>query len=233
MPTDDPEHPHVGRPQRAFGGPGRNGLGMTRGHRRGVADDVFASSADRPGVADWAWRAGWTRVEATGPRYGVAQELVRSAPVRRIDADHRPRDVIAGSAGDLDLLAFDIAVRARTGAIPEWAVTAVPLPDGAPAVRVSPARLWSHGAQELTQAATGDDALDRRWRILGDDDRVAQLAGDPALQQALLATDDGDDIWTAAGHVAALRPDGHRPQLLEHHARLLAVVHRALTRYAG
>ncbi|MGY1751228.1 hypothetical protein [Modestobacter sp. SYSU DS0511] len=59
------------------------------------------------------------------------------------------------------------------------------------------------------------------------------MAADPALRNTLLGTDDGDDIWTAAGHAAALRSDGHRPQLLAHHACLLAVVHRALTRYAA
>ena len=44
----------------------------------------------------------------------------------------------------------------------------------------------------------------------------------------MLGTDDGDEFWSAAGHVAAVRPDGHRPQLLEHHARLLTALVAAL-----
>ncbi|MGY1857279.1 hypothetical protein [Modestobacter sp. SYSU DS0290] len=230
---DEPEHPHVGQPQRAFGGPGRNGLGMSRGHRRGPADDVFASRADRAGTTSWSRRAGWAAAERTDARHRIAEELVRSAPARRIDADHHPRGLVAGSTGGLELLAFDIAVSARTGAVPEWAVTAVAVPEGVPTVRITPARLWRHDPRELVQLPTDDEALDARWRFLGGDERAVRVAADPALRQTLLATDDGDDIWTAAGHVAALRPDGHRPQLLEHHVRLLAVVHGALTRHAG
>jgi hypothetical protein len=46
----------------------------------------------------------------------------------------------------------------------------------------------------------------------------------------LLGTDDGDEFWTGAGHLAAIRPDGHRPQLIEHHSRLLAALVAALGR---
>jgi hypothetical protein len=48
------------------------------------------------------------------------------------------------------------------------------------------------------------------------------------VQGLLLGTDDGDEFWSGAGHVAAVRPDGHRPQLLEHHARLLSALVGAL-----
>jgi hypothetical protein len=52
----------------------------------------------------------------------------------------------------------------------------------------------------------------------------------------LLGSDDGDEFWTAGGGggwagggwVAAVRPDAHRPLLLEHHARLLTAVAGAL-----
>ena len=152
---------------------------------------------------------------------------MRSAPARRIDADHHPRNVIAGSIDGLDMLAFDIAVSASTGWIPEWAVTAAAVPDSAPTVRLTPARLWLHNPDGLAQLDTGDQAFDARWRVLGDA-RAQRVADDPAVRQALLATDDGDDIWTAAGYLAALRPDGHRPQLLEHHVHLIALIHRCL-----
>ena len=38
----------------------------------------------------------------------------------------------------------------------------------------------------------------------------------------------GDEFWTGAGHLAAIRPDGHRPQLIEHHTRLLTALVGAL-----
>lgn len=224
----DPEHPHFGAAQRAFGGPGRLGFGLSRGHSRGSADEVFASEADRGGVGAWARRAGWERVGPSNPQLRVAEDLVLGAPVRRIGSDHHPRDVVAGSIGGLDLLAFDIAVSASTGWIAEWAVTAAAVPDGAPVVRLTPTRFWLHDSDGLTRIETGDETFDARWRVLGEDARAQRVADDPAVRQALLGTDDGDDVWTAAGHLAVLRPDGHRPLLLEHHLRLLAVIHRAL-----
>ncbi|WP_051143980.1 hypothetical protein [Modestobacter italicus] len=159
-----------------------------------------------------------------------AAELVRSAPARRIDRDHHPRNVMAGHIGDTDALAFDIAVNASTGWIAEWAVTAIGIPDELPRIRWTPARLWSHNPDLLIQVPTGDELFDARWRVLAnaDDPRVRRLAADPAIRQALLATDDGDDIWTAAGYLAAFRPDGHRPQLLTHHVGLLTTLRHSL-----
>ncbi len=229
----DPEHPHFGAAQRAVGGPGRLGFGLGRGHGRGSADEVFASDADRGGAGAWARQAGWERVGASSPQRVAAEELVRSAPVRRIGSDHHARDVVAGSIDGLDVLAFDIAVSASTGWIAEWAVTAAALPDDPPVVRLTPTRLWLHDPDGLTRVESGDAAFDARWRVLGDGARAQHVADDVAVRQALLATDDGDDIWIAAGHLAALRPDGHRPLLLEHHVRLLAVVHRALGSTGG
>jgi hypothetical protein len=58
---------------------------------------------------------------------------------------------------------------------------------------------------------------------------VRRLAADVEVRALLLNTDDGDEFWSAAGHVAAVRPDGHRPLLIEHHARLLTAVVRAVS----
>ena len=81
--SDQREHPHHGQPQRDVGGPGRHGLGMSRGHGRGPADDIFASRADRSGAEAWARQHDWVPVEGSDPRFRDAQELVRSAPARR------------------------------------------------------------------------------------------------------------------------------------------------------
>jgi hypothetical protein len=228
--TEDPEHPHFGQAQRDFGGPGRHGLGMSRGHSRGLADDVFASQANRGGTAAWLRQHNWTPIDASDNRFSDAGELVRTAPARRIGDDHHPRNVRAGDAGQAQGLAFEIGVDAATGWIPEWAVTALTCAPSAPTVRWTPARLWSHNPTKLVQLPSGNADFDARWRILStsDDELSRRVAADPAAQQALLATDDGDDTWTAAGHVAALRPDGHRPELLTHHLQLLSVLKGSL-----
>jgi hypothetical protein len=72
--------------------------------------------------------------------------------------------------------------------------------------------------------------FDTRWMLLAAEDspQVRRLAQDPTVHGLLLGTDDGDEFWTGAGYVAAIRPDGHRPALLEHHARLLTAVVQAL-----
>ena len=59
--------------------------------------------------------------------------------------------------------------------------------------------------------------------------RCAGWSRTPRVRALLLGTDDGDEFWTAAGHVAVVRPDGQRPQLMEHHARLLGAVVGALS----
>ena len=95
-----------------------------------------------------------------------------------------------------------------------------------PGFRLSPARFWKHRTGGLLPIPSGDHAFDSRWLLLAAEDgpQVRRLAGDPTVQGLLLDTDDGDEFWSAAGHVAAIRPDGHRPQLIEHHARLLTAV---------
>jgi hypothetical protein len=78
---------------------------------------------------------------------------------------------------------------------------------------------------------SGDPAFDARWLLLAaeDDPQLRRLVQDPAVHGLLLGSDDGDEFWSGAGHVAAVRPDGHRPQLLEHHARLLTAITVGLT----
>jgi len=99
-----------------------------------------------------------------------------------------------------------------------------------PGLRLSPVRFWRHGAGGLLHVPSGDAAFDARWVLLAAEDGPAAraLVGDPTVRGLLLGTDDGDEFWTAAGFLAAIRPDGHRPQLIEHHARLLTAIVSAL-----
>ena len=209
-----------------------------RGGGEGVLSEfwqTFSYQGDLVGTQAWAVQHGWTVSDGTAPEDAPLAELVASAPASRISKDHRAAGVLRGRADALDLVAFDVVYADRGRFIPQYAVTAAPLLVPVPYLRLSPARFWRHRVGGLVQVPTGDEAFDRRWILAaaGDGAEVApevqRLAGDPAVRAALLGTDDGDEIWAAAGHVAAIRPDGHRPLLLEHHARLLTVVVRALT----
>jgi hypothetical protein len=134
----------------------------------------------------------------------------------------------------VELVAFDVVYPWGRQWVAKYAVTAAPLLAAVPSFRLSPARLWKHRTGGLVQIASGNEAFDSRWQLLAAEDgpQVRRLAGDPGIQGLLLGTDDGDEFWTAAvregggagNFVAAVRPDGHRPQLIEHHARLLTAI---------
>jgi hypothetical protein len=193
-------------------------------------EKVFDYQGDVVGAQGWALQQGWTVSDGNAPEDAVLHELVASAPVRPTK-DHRPASVLRGRSGTLDLVAFDIVYASGRYVVPEYAVTAAPLLGAVPGLRLSPARLWKHRTGGLVPIASGNEAFDTRWQLLAAEDgpQVRRLAQDPAVQGLLLGTDDGDEFWTAAGHLAAIRPDGHRPQLLEHHARLLNAVVSALS----
>jgi hypothetical protein len=190
---------------------------------------AFTDEGDPLGAQGWALQHGWTISDGSGPEDAGLWDLVASAPVR-LTKDHRAASVLRGRSGSLDLVAFDVLYSSGRYQVPEYAVTAAPLLGNVPALRLSPARLWKHGIGGLVPIVSGDDAFDARWMLLAAEDtpQVRRLAQDPAVHGLLLGTDDGDEFWTAAGYVAAIRPDGHRPALLEHHARLLAAVVQAL-----
>jgi hypothetical protein len=99
-----------------------------------------------------------------------------------------------------------------------------------PALRLTPARFWKHRTGGLLQIPSGDAEFDLRWVLLAPEDgpQLRRLVQDPTVRALLVGSDDGDELWTAAGHLAAIRPDGQRPALIEHHARLLAAAVGAL-----
>jgi hypothetical protein len=216
----------------------RTRRGLFGPRARGEVEKVFAYEGDVVGAQGWALQQGWTISDGNAPEDAVLRDLVASAPVRPTK-DHRPASVLRGRSGRLDLVAFDIVFASGRYLVPEYAVTAAPLLGAVPALRLTPARFWKHRTGGLVPITSGDEAFDTRWMLLAAEDgpQVRRLAQDPAVHGLLLGTDDGDEFWTstgpaggwAGGFVAVIRPDGHRPQLLEHHARLLSAVVGALS----
>jgi hypothetical protein len=194
-------------------------------------DRAFRLETDLVGAQGWALQHGWTISDGEGPGDAVLRDLIASSPVRP-GKEARPASVLRGRAGALDLVAFDIAYPLGRSMVAKYAVTAAPLLGGVPTLRLSPARFWRHRTGGLVPIVSGNDAFDARWLLLAAEDgpQLRRLVQDPAVQGLLLGTDDGDEFWTGAGHLAAIRPDGHRPQLIEHHSRLLAALVAALGR---
>ncbi|HEY0404057.1 MAG TPA: hypothetical protein VGD09_18730 [Blastococcus sp.] len=190
---------------------------------------AFRSETDLVGAQGWALQHGWTISDGEGPEDAVLRDLMATSPVRP-GKEARPASVLRGRAGALELVAFDIAYPLGKSLVPKYAVTAAPLLGTVPGLRLSPARFWRHRTGGLVPIVSGNDAFDARWLLLAAEDspQVRRLVQDPAVQGLLLGTDDGDEFWTGAGFLAAVRPDGHRPQLIEHHTRLLAALVGAL-----
>ncbi|SNS57886.1 hypothetical protein SAMN06893096_105162 [Geodermatophilus pulveris] len=241
LPPAAPDRPAQQPPAgpRTAGPPAGGGLfGPRRPRTPGEVERLFAYQGDPVGAQAWAVQQGWDISDGTGPEDAALAELVRTAPVRAT-RDHRPAGVMRGRYGTLDLVAFDVLFASGRYAVPEYAVTAAPVLGALPPLRLSPARFWRHRTGGLVHVPSGDPAFDTRWVLLAAEDGPAAraLVGSDAVRGLLLGTDDGDEFWTApgpgggglaGGWIAAIRPDGHRPQLIEHHARLLTAVVGAL-----
>jgi hypothetical protein len=190
---------------------------------------AFQVETDLVGAQGWALQHGWTISDGQGPQDAVLRDLLASAPVRP-GKEARPASVLRGRAGTLEVVAFDIVYPLGRSVVPRYAVTAAPLLGTVPGLRLMPARFWRHRTSGLVPVTSGNDAFDARWLLLAAEDgpQVRRLVQDAAVQGLLLGTDDGDEFWTGAGHLAAVRPDGHRPLLIEHHVRLLTALVGAL-----
>jgi hypothetical protein len=190
---------------------------------------IVVPPADPWGTQAWALGIGWVLSDGTIPEDEPLTALAQTAPVRPGKEDRAGR-VLRGRGNGLDLVAFDIVSPVGRGLVSTHAVTAAPVLGAVPGFRLSPARMWRHGIGGLVQVPSPDPEFDQRWVLLAAEDgpQVRRLVADPMVRQLLLGSDDGDELWSAAGFVAAVRPDGNRPQLIEHHARLLAAVVGAL-----
>jgi hypothetical protein len=195
-----------------------------------------APEEDPFGLRAWAVQRGWTASDGSGAGDAGLRELLAAAPLR-LGREHRPAGVLRGRYGNLDMVAFDVVFPLGRRLRHQYAVTAAPLLGAVPRLRLSPARFWKHGTSGLLQVPSGDPEFDARWTLLAGEDapQVRRLAQDPTVRGLLLGSDDGDEFWTAGtgggwsgSFVAVVRPDAHRPLLLEHHARLLTAVVGAL-----
>lgn len=171
-----------------------------------------------------AERRGWT-VQETAEQALAA--LLSDSPLR-LTSEHRAVPVARGRVGSWEVLACDVRYLMPRGDLSTalYAVTAIPIPLPLPAVRVSPRRFLTHGAGGLFVVPSGNPEFDARWRILAGQDtpEIRGLAG-PALQAVLLDGPDLDELWTADGHLAASRADGHRePVLAQHTGALVAAL---------
>ncbi len=217
---------------------GRGLFGPRRPRSPGEVEKVFAYQGDTVGAQGWALQQGWEISDGTGPNDAGLAVLIATAPTR-LTRDHRPAGVMRGRYGNLDLVAFDVVYADTRRVVPEYAVTAAPVLATLPGLRLSPARFWRHRTGGLFPIPSGDAEFDSRWVLLAAEDTpsVRRLVGDPTVRGLLLGSDDGDEFWSApvgqpgaltGGYVAAIRPDGQRPELIEHHARLLSAVVGAL-----
>jgi hypothetical protein len=194
------------------------------------AEYALAPDEDPFGLRAEAAQRGWTISDGSGPADAALRDLLAAGPVR-LGKEHRPAGVVRGRWGNLDLVAFDVVHPLGRRTVYQYAVTAAPLLGAVPALRLSPARLWKHRTGGFLQVPSGDPEFDNRWTLLAAEDgpRVRRLVEDPTVRGLLLGSDDGDEFWTAAGFVAVIRPDAHRPVLLDHHGRLLTAVVGALS----
>ena len=198
----------------------------------GAIEQVFTAKGGPVGPGDlaaWGQAMGWAVSDGTGPQDAPLVELTQSAPVRPARSEV-PSNVLRGRADGLDLVAFDVVSPYGKGWVATHGVTAAPVLGVVPTFRLSPARLWRHGAGGMLQIPSGDPEFDTRWVMLAAEDgpQVRRVVESPLVRQLLLGSDDGDELWTAAGFVAAIRPDGNRPQLIQHHAGILAALVGAL-----
>lgn len=191
-------------------------------------EELAAAGLSVSGLRAAAGRRGWPVHDEDASLGAVLAE----APLR-LSAEHRAAPVARGRVQNWELVAFDVVYLMPKGhhSRPLYAVTAVPVPIPLPVVRVAPRRFMTHGAGGLLVLPTGEEGFDARWQVLASQDtpEARGLAGEQ-LRAALLPGPDLDELWTAAGHLAVSRVDGHHDGLLDEHSALLSAAMAGLQR---
>lgn len=207
--------------------PAPAGTGRRRGFLRGLArgPEWWAQSAGQPGLdPEWALQRGWRASSGDEAEDAPLAEVIGSAPMR-LDPYHRARNVVRGFVGAWQLIGFDLTYERGKDRVVRYAVTTTPVLYPLPAFRLCPARFWKHGTGGQMLLPSGDQAFDTRWSMLAeqDDPALRDLIAEP-VRAILLASEDKDEIWWGAGHIAIVRPDGHHPELLDWHTRVLTTM---------
>ena len=185
---------------------------------------------DLVGAQGWAMQRGWTISDGTAPEDAALRDAdrARAGPARA--RRHRPGGVLRGRAARWTWSPSTSSTRgpARGAEVRGHRRAGARAPS--PALRLSPARIWRHGTGGLVQVPSRDPAFDRRWLLLAAEDgpQVRRLVAGPGRAAAAARQRRRRRVLAGRRHLAAIRPDGHRPQLIEHHARLLAALVGAL-----
>lgn len=221
------QDPYPGGEPRPDGEPGPN---PGRGRRRWFSTpDWWTDQPEAPALTDWAQQRGWSISDGDAAEDAGLVELIESAPLR-LDPYHRAREVIRGQVGSWRMTAFQITYERGRDQVRRYAVTAAPSLVPLPTLRLVPARFWSHKIGGMMALPSGDEAFDTRWTLLVTEDSpmARSLLAEP-VRALLLASEDRDEIWYGAGHLAITRPDNHYPELLEWHSQVLSTLLAALS----
>lgn len=191
--------------------------------------DWWAEQPEAPPLTEWAQEHGWSVSDGDAAEDAGLVDLIASAPMR-LDEYHRARGVVRGQVGNWRMTAFEITYERGRDRVRRYAVTAAPSLVPLPTLRLVPARFWSHKTGGMLALPSDDQAFDTRWTLLvAEDSATARALLAEPVRALLLASEDRDEIWYGAGHLAITRPDNHYPDLLQWHRQVLATLLAALS----
>lgn len=239
-PPQDPGQPPYGDPpygQPPYGdGPGPTPSpeepARAPGRRRSrlfSMPDWWAEQPEAPPLTEWAQGVGWSITDGDSAEDAPLVDLIASSPLR-LDDYHHARGVVRGQVGSWRMSAFEIVYERGRDRVRRYAVTAAPTLVPLPTLRLVPARFWSHKIGGMMVLPSGDQAFDTRWTLLAGEDSLTarSLLAEP-VRALLLASEDRDEIWYGAGHLAITRTDNHYPDLLTWHTQVLSTLLDALS----
>ena len=204
--------------------------GPTRGRRRWFSmPDWWADQPGAPPLTEWAQEHGWSVSDGDSAEDAGLVDLIASAPMR-LDEYHHARGVVRGQVGSWRMSAFEVVYERGRDRVRRYAVTAAPSLIPLPALRLVPARFWSHKIAGMVALPSGDQAFDTRWRLLvAEDSPIARSLLAEPVRAMLLASEDRDEIWYGAGQLAIARTDNHHAELLDWHTQVLSTLLAAVS----